>query len=426
MPDNAAPPAFTVLCVDDEPNILSSLRRLFRPCGYRVLVAESGAQGLDLLRSEPVDLVISDMRMPHMDGAQFLAAVRAEWPDVMRFLLTGYADMASAIEAINQGQIYRYMNKPWVDDDLLISVRQGLDARALQRDKERLEVLTRQQNEALRALNETLEAKVLARTQELQKANEQLKHSFFVAVKIFTSLIEMRHPIMAGHSRRVAALARSIAQRMGLKGADLQNVFVAGLLHDIGKIGFSDALLSRAQRTLSDDERRIYQKHPVDAELILIGIDELSPIAQLVRHHHECYDGQGFPDGLWGDDIPLGARILLVANDYDGLQIGALSALRFKPEEALQAMEKARGVRYDPQVLDALRALVTAPPKPRPSEREVAVAALTPGMVLAREFAHRDGMPLLAAGQVLSARLIERMQDYEATQGGGLTVYVKA
>lgn len=424
MPDSATSPTFTLLCVDDEPNILSSLRRLFRPCGYRVLVAESGAQGLDILRSEPVDLVISDMRMPHMDGAQFLAAVRAEWPDVMRFLLTGYADMASAIEAINQGQIYRYMNKPWVDDDLLISVRQGLDARALQRDKERLEALTRQQNETLRELNDSLEAKVQERTDELQKALEQLKQSFFVAVKIFTSLIEMRHPITAGHSRRVAALARSIAQRMGLKGADLQNVFVAGLLHDIGKIGFSDALLSRAQRTLSDDERRIYQKHPVDAELILIGIDELSPIAQLVRHHHECYDGQGFPDGLWGDDIPLGARILLVANDYDGLQIGALSALRFKPEEALQAMEKARCVRYDPQVLDALRALVTAPPKPRPSEREVAVAALTPGMVLAREFAHRDGMPLLAAGQVLSARLIERMQDYEATQGGGLTVFI--
>lgn len=426
MPDNAAPPAFTVLCVDDEPNILSSLRRLFRPCGYRVLVAESGAQGLDLLRSEPVDLVISDMRMPHMDGAQFLTAVRAGWPGVVRILLTGHADMASAIEAINQGQIYRYMNKPWGDDELLVSVRQGLEARALQCEKERLEVLTRQQNEALRALNETLEAKVLARTQELQKANEQLKHSFFVAVKIFTSLIEMRHPVTAGHSRRVAALARSMAQHLGLKGADLQNVFVAGLLHDIGKIGFSDALLSRAQRALSDEERRIYQKHPVDAELMLIGVDELSPIAPLVRHHHEWYDGQGFPDGLWGDDIPIGARILMVANDYDGLQIGAVSALRFKPDEALQAMEKARGQRYDPQVLDALHAVVAAPAPSRPIEREVAVADLTPGLVLAREFVHRGSLPLLAADQVLSERLIQRMQAYEGAQGGGLTVYVKA
>ena len=112
MSDNVTPPTFTVLCVDDEPNILSSLRRLFRPCGYRVLVAESGAQGLDVLRNETVDLVISDMRMPHMDGAQFLAAVRADWPDVVRILLTGYADMASTIEAINKGQIYRYINKP--------------------------------------------------------------------------------------------------------------------------------------------------------------------------------------------------------------------------------------------------------------------------------------------------------------------------
>ncbi|WP_374672791.1 response regulator, partial [Acidovorax temperans] len=293
MSDHVTPPAYTVLCVDDEPNILSSLRRLFRPCGYRVLVAESGAQGLDVLRNETVDLVISDMRMPHMDGAQFLAAVRADWPDVVRILLTGYADMASTIEAINKGQIYRYINKPWVDEDLLLTVRQGLEGRTLQREKERLEALTREQNDALRELNGSLEAKVQERTAELQQAHERLKQSLFVAVKIFTSLIEMRHPETAGHSRRVAALSRSIAQRMGVSGTDLQNLFVAALLHDMAKIGFTDTMLSRAQRTLSEEERRIYQKHPVDAEMMLMGIDELSPIAQLVRHHHECFNGQG-------------------------------------------------------------------------------------------------------------------------------------
>lgn len=425
MSDNVTPPTYTVLCVDDEPNILSSLRRLFRPCGYRVLVAESGAQGLEVLRSEAVDLVISDMRMPHMDGAQFLAAVRADRPDVVRILLTGYADMASTIEAINKAQIYRYINKPWVDEDLLQTVRQGLEARTLQREKERLEALTREQNDALRELNESLEAKVQERTVELQEAHERLKQSLFVAVKIFTSLIEMRHPETAGHSRRVAALSRSIAQRMGVPGADVQNIFLAALLHDIAKIGFSDAMLGRAQRTLSEEERRIYEKHPVDAEMMLMGADELSPVAQLVRHHHECFNGKGFPDGLSGDAIPLGARILLVANDYDGLQIGTISALRFSPEEALQAMEKSRGVRYDPLVLDALRVVVTAPPKPRRVEREVAIAQLRPGMVLSREFVHRDSLPLLTAGQMLTSRLIERMQAYAAAQGGDLTVFVK-
>jgi response regulator RpfG family c-di-GMP phosphodiesterase len=312
-----------------------------------------------------------------------------------------------------------------VDEDLLLTVRQGLEGRTLQREKERLEALTREQNDALRELNGSLEAKVQERTAELQQAHERLKQSLFVAVKIFTSLIEMRHPETAGHSRRVAALSRSIAQRMGVSGTDLQNLFVAALLHDMAKIGFTDTMLSRAQRTLSEEERRIYQKHPVDAEMMLMGIDELSPIAQLVRHHHECFNGQGFPDGLRGEAIPLGARILLVANDYDGLQIGTISALRFNPEEALQAMEKARGVRYDPLVLDALRAVVTAPPKPRQVEREVAISQLRPGMVLSREFVHRDSLPLLTAGQMLTSRLIERMQAYAAAQGGDLTVFVK-
>ena len=312
-----------------------------------------------------------------------------------------------------------------MDEDLLLTVRQGLEGRTLQREKERLEALTREQNDALREFNGSLEAKVQERTAELQQAHERLKQSLFVAVKIFTSLIEMRHPETAGHSRRVAALSSSIAQRMGVSGTDLQNLFVAALLHDMAKIGFTDTMLSRAQRTLSEEERRIYQKHPVDAEMMLMGIDELSPIAQLVRHHHECFNGQGFPDGLRGEAIPLGARILLVANDYDGLQIGTISALRFNPEEALQAMEKARGVRYDPLVLDALRAVVTAPPKPRQVEREVAISQLKPGMVLTREFVHRDSLPLLTAGQMLTSRLIERMQAYAAAQGGDLTVFVK-
>ena len=123
-----APSAHTwvVLCVDDEPNILSALRRLLRPSGYRVLVAEGGAEGLELMATEQVDLVISDMRMPNMDGAAFLAAVKAGWPDVVRILLTGYADMASTIDAINRGEIFRYVTKPWVDSDMLLTLRQGL------------------------------------------------------------------------------------------------------------------------------------------------------------------------------------------------------------------------------------------------------------------------------------------------------------
>ena len=119
----------TILCVDDEPNILSSLRRLFRGKGYQVLTAESGAQGLQLLEQQPVDLVISDMRRPEMDGARFLAQVRERWPNTVRLLLTGYSDVQSIQDAINCGEIYRYITKPWDDNDILLIVRHALERR---------------------------------------------------------------------------------------------------------------------------------------------------------------------------------------------------------------------------------------------------------------------------------------------------------
>ncbi len=422
--DSAEAPS-TLLCVDDEPNILSALRRLFRPSGYRVLVAEGGAQGLEILRKEPVDLVISDMRMPHMDGAQFLSAVKQEWPDAVRILLTGYADIGSTIEAINQGEIYRYITKPWTDEDMVLTVRQALERRALKREKERLEALTSEQNEALRELNETLEAKVHLRTADLQSANEKVKQSFITAVKIFSTLMEMRHPILAGHSRRVAALARSMAIHMGMDNSGVQNVFLAGMLHDIGKIGFTDALLTRPVRTMTADELLVYRNHPQDGQNALMALDELAPVTQLVRHHHERFDGLGFPDGLIAQETPLGARLLAVANDYDSLQIGTFSALRFTPEEARQTMEKDRGKRYDPQVLDVLATVLAGAPKPVVRQRECKLSELMPGMVLTRGFTRQGGVLLLGVDQVLSDKLIERMQSYEAAEGYEMTAFVK-
>jgi len=421
-----APSAHTwvVLCVDDEPNILSALRRLLRPSGYRVLVAEGGAEGLELMATEQVDLVISDMRMPNMDGAAFLAAVKAGWPDVVRILLTGYADMASTIGAINRGEIFRYVTKPWVDSDMLLTLRQGLERKALEADKRRLEALTQQQNETLRQLNESLEVKVQARTAELQKANERLKNSFLNSIKIFSSLIELRHPALAGHSRRVAAMGRSLALKVGMDAKAAQEVFLAGLLHDIGKIGFPDKLLAKPVRTMAFDELQVYNKHPLAGVHALMAFDELGTAARMIRHHHERYDGQGFPDGARGNDIPLGARVLAVANDFDSLQIGTFSAQQFTPKEAKQIMEKDRGKRYDPLVLDALFELTGAPPAPPLREVRLRLSELKPGMVLTRDFVSREGALLLGADHKLDAKLIEKMQAYEASEGLVMTAFV--
>ncbi|MCX7185221.1 MAG: diguanylate cyclase [Nitrosospira sp.] len=148
----------TVLFVDDDPNILASLKRLFRPFGYRVLTAEGGVQGLKILDRESVDLVISNMLMPEMNGAQFLEKVRAKWPETVRMLLSGYTEINATIEAINKGQIYRYICKPWEENDITLAVKHALQQKMLEREKQRLEALTHRQNEELKELNANLHA----------------------------------------------------------------------------------------------------------------------------------------------------------------------------------------------------------------------------------------------------------------------------
>lgn len=350
---NGDPQPWQVLFVDDEANILSSLRRLFRPSGYQIRVATSGAEGLAMLAEQPADLVVSDMRMPEMDGAQFLGQVRARWPETMRILLTGYADMQSTIEAINRGQIFRYISKPWDDNDIQLVVRQALERKQLEREKQRLEALTAKQNEELQDLNASLELKVMERTVELRKAHDKLKSSFLTSIKVFAGLIELRESTLAGHSNRVASLARKIAVRMKMPQNEVQDVFVAGLLHDIGKIGLPDSLLTKPLTHMTGAELGQLRKHPEKGEQALMALQDLHGAAVLIRSHHERFDGQGYPDGLSGIAIPLGARILALANDYDGLQIGIVAQRRLAPEDARNMIVDGRGKRYDPQVVDA-------------------------------------------------------------------------
>lgn len=422
----------SVLLVDDEPRILSALHRLLRPAGYVIHTAESGQAALALLERQPVDLVISDMRMPEMDGARFLEFVRDRWPDITRLLLTGYADMTSTIAAINRGEIYRYIAKPWDDHELLLIIRDAFERRRLQAENVRLLALTQAQNEQLRELNAGLEQKVRERTAELEQvnsflalANDKLKQNFLTSIKMFTGLIELRGGGMAGHSRRVADLARRLAQHLGVDPKGQQDVFLAGLLHDIGQIGFPDAMLSRPVVRLSGDDMALYRKHPLNGEAALMPLDELKEAARLIRSHHERFDGQGFPDGLIGLGIPLGARILALVSDYDALQHGALADRRLSVDEAKAMVAQGRGKRYDPQIVDALLELLGRPKDEAGLEREVRPADLRAGMVLARDLVGRDGVLLLAADYVLDSQLVKQIQDYARREALPLMLHIR-
>ena len=430
MTDEPAQPH--LLFVDEEPSILSALRRLVRPHGYRVLLAAGGAAGLALLAEEPIDVVVSDMRMPEMDGAEFLEQVRERWPSVGRILLTGYADIQATVAAVNRGQIQRHIAKPWDDRELLLAIDDALARRRLEVENRALLQLTKTQNTELQSLNAELANRVRARTQELEQVNamleksfEQVKENFLLSIQVFSGLLELREGGLAGYSRQVADLARRTARRMGLGARIEEDVHSAGLLHEIGKIGFPDALLRKPVSAMNAEEIVRYRRHTLNGEAALLPLGHLQHVARLVRAQHERIDGKGFPDGLSGDAVPLAAQALSVASDYCAAQSGRMAEQHFPPTQALQLVRGGTGIRYEPEVVEAFELALTDEPEDKPRDRHISASDVEPGMVLARDLLTPKGTLLLAAGHVFDARLVRQIREFANREGVRLALFIR-
>jgi response regulator RpfG family c-di-GMP phosphodiesterase len=359
--------------------------------------------------------------------------VKARSPDSVRILLTGYADLNSTVTAINEGGIYRYIAKPWDDKALLEILKDALTRKVLEREKARLEQLTRDQNEQLKALNETLEAKVQARTRELaqalgalEKAHDKLKKSFATSIRVFANLIELREGAMAGHSRHVADGARRIARRMKLSESDVQDVMLAGLLHGIGELGIADSVLRKSLSALSPEDRTAVMKHPVKAQAALMALEQLAGAGTLIRSYRERYDGAGYPDRLSGLAIPAGARILSVAHDFEAAQEGTLTGRWLSIVQAREVIAQGRGSRYDPQVVDTFFDILDGDGAARMSGKWVMLEELEDGMVLARDMVTEDGLMLLSKGSVLNTTTIAQLRRYDFRDERQIKVHVEA
>lgn len=409
-----------LLFVDDEVNILKSLRRLFRRAGYTIFTAEGGAEGLQVLADESIDLVISDMRMPEMDGAEFLGKVSEQFPHVMRLLLTGFADLNSTVEAINKGNIFKYISKPWEDNDIKLSVEHALEYKNMQE-------LIRKQNAELKDLNANLEQKVKDRTEELRKAHDSLKKSYSATIKVFSNLIDTREGMGKGHSRRVADTACKLAANLGMSDEQIQQVLFAALLHDIGKLTLPDSLLNQPYMALAPTSRNKINEHPIVGESILMALEPLREAAKIIRSHHEHYNGGGYPDGLSAKEIPLGARIIAVISDYDDLQLGSLYAQRHNMQQALDFLNKNRKKRYDPAVVDALVQLVTGGEQEGPKIQKLrSHEELKVGMILAKDLVTQTGFMMLPKDSVIEENLVKQINKFVSTTNEQLVIYVKA
>lgn len=427
----AAIDRYRILVVDDEPNVLSALQRSLRGRGYQVTTALGGEIALAMLEELQPHAIISDMRMPGMNGAEFLKASHTHSPDAVRVLLTGYADINSALQAVNEGEIFRYLTKPWDDVQLAAALDEGLERHRLRAERDRLLRLTEQQNTELQALNENLEGLVAARTAELQQAlaqneevHEELKRGFLATMNMFSSLVEARAGLTRGSARRVADHMRRLGPSMGLSGSEQQDAIFAAMLVDLGKVVLPERLVQFPFSELRPEERRQWLAHPQQAASLLMGIDTLRGASEILRALHERFDGTGVPEQLEGEGIPISARLLAVAADYEGMLAGAMVRARQAPAEAFKILRDAGGRRYDPQVVARFIESLQAATLPARKHLTVGLHGLTPGMQIAEDVLSKDGFLMLTKGHVIDAALIRHFHVYEARSGTKMAVAV--
>ncbi len=415
----------TVLLVDDEESILNSLRRLLREQPYDVLLATSGEQALAIMAERPVDLIVSDARMPGMDGAALLARVYSLYPDTTRILLTGYADLETIVKAINQGHVHRYIAKPWTDEELVLTLRQSLAFQFSERERQRLEQLTQRQNDELKSLNATLEKRVLARTAELQQtadmldlAYDELKHSYATGTEVFSMLVNQRLPVDKQTNRDVIDLINACSSQLNLDESTRRDLCMAAALYNIGKLGWSDALINTPSDMVSHADREIWRTYPRQSESLLMTLEPIQDAASLILHHQERWDGSGFPAHLKGEAIPYGARLLKLAVDFIELQRGLILERHLSSGEALLFIRRYAGKLYDPGLIEdfakACAAYLDDAVLNDPTVKAVTTRELVPGMTLVRNLNADNGMLLLNAGKVVNAALIEKLAAFEA------------
>lgn len=422
-----------ILFVDDDSNVINSLRKVFSLEPYDILFTTDPREALSITRREKPSIVICDLRMPDLSGIDVFQAISEFSPHVGKVILTGHAETESSIEAINLGQVDRFLLKPCKDHEIRHAVRDLIAVYQLRVETEQMNQALAEKVFELEHFQNDLQAKVSERLDELKQVNSLLDQSrkdiklqYLSAIRVFCNFLDLRSPALATHSRRVADLSRILGQQLALDEAEIQQIYIAGLLHDIGKIGLSDRILFTPFASLDGDAQASLLKHPIRAETVFLNLPDMSEVSNIIRHHHERYDGQGFPDGLIGSNIPIGSRILAVAEDYDELQQGWLADQKLSRKEAARFVSHATGRRYDPEVIDALpKALEEYGSTPLEHEQIVSAKNLKIGAVLTRDFIGPDGYLWGTKDQVINGRMVSKFRDGEAVIGHVMKIYVK-
>lgn len=315
---------YKILLVDDEEDNLALLYRTLRQ-EFNIIKTTSPLQALEILKEESFDIICSDHKMPEMDGVEFLKRSYEITPQSIRLLITAYSDSSILIDAINYAKIYRYIKKPWEPAELLMIVRAAIEYFQLKKDNDRL-------------IND-------------------LKELFSGTINAIIEALDAKDSFTLGRSRRVTFFALKMVKYFNLPTAEMGKLELAGLLHDIGMIGVSEEILNKTEQ-LTPEEFDIIKQHVTHGVRILEDIKQLKDVVEIIKFHHERYDGTGYPCGYKGEEIPLNARIIAIADAYDSMVSNRSYRKGLSKEEAMRRIREQSGKQFDPQIVAAFEAIL--------------------------------------------------------------------
>lgn len=310
----------TILIVDDEENNLQLLKRTFRG-EYNILVAHNGLEALDVVKqnADKIALIVSDQKMPEMEGTEFLKRVNETNPQIVKILLTGHVGTDIIVSAINDCNLFQYVLKPFEPEELKIAVQSGIEKYSMAENN--------------------------------QAYYKELKELFYKTIRAISNALDTKDSYTNGHSLRVTLYSMILARELNLDNTYLEDIEIAGLLHDIGKIAMPKNILCKNGR-LTDEEFFVMKSHPTRGEKIVINIKKLHIIAEWVKSHHEKYDGTGYPDGLKGEEIPLPGRIIALADTYDAMTSTRPYRTALSHEVAMSEIKRCAGTQFDPKLAE--------------------------------------------------------------------------
>jgi response regulator RpfG family c-di-GMP phosphodiesterase len=398
-----------ILIVDDEEIVLVGLRETLARQGYRITTQSSATEALGILANEQFSAIISDHQMPGMTGLEFLSRAKEVQPDTTRILITAVLNLDTVIDAINKGEIFRFIVKPWLREELLVTVKNAVQRCELLRSNRALQAQTQEANAKLTQLNSSLEeqlSRVAEQNRQLATLNQALSTNLERSVELCLHTMATFYPTLGNQARRVQQICRAMGESLGLNAEQRQTLEISAWLHDIGLLGVPRRLIRIWQETpekLSDAEKALIEQHPIIGQELAGFVHHLSAVGETIRAHHERFDGAGYPDHLQGDQIPWLARLLAVAV--------AFASSPLPQPDAVEMVKAGSSTAFDPEAVRAmLRVLPTARVPQR--QRQVLLSELKPGMILASGIYTAQGLLLLPEGQELTETYIEKLLNH--------------